>query len=160
MNVIEYLQNNVEPEYRFYSSTLPIITTPDMIVPFTINGRVYGCGKFNIGSIWYKLVKDNSIEGAIFYGLPNYITIRAKYPKINVIAKRIQDKVLNSMFIDLQNSKTRTELVQLRISINMIMNLSYLDSDTRLLWSNWIKELYWKRKAIINQYILDYVLPF
>ena len=28
---------------------------------FMINEKVYGCGKFNIGSTWYKLVKDNSI---------------------------------------------------------------------------------------------------
>ena len=57
------------------------------------------------------------------------------------------------MITDIHNSNSKTELVQLRIAVNMIMNLTYLDSDKRLEWSNWIKELYWKRKAVINQYI-------
>ena len=160
MNVIEYLQDKLEPEYRFYSSTLPIVTTPDMPVPFIINEKVYGCGKFNIGSTWYKLVKDNSIEGAIFYGLTNSLITRIKHPEIATIAKRVQSKILNVMITDIHNSNSKTELVQLRIAVNMIMNLTYLDSDKRLEWSNWIKELYWKRKAVINQYILDYILPF
>lgn len=160
MNVIEYLQSKLEPEYRFYPSTLPIITTPDMPIQFIINKKVYGCGKFNIGSTWYKLVKDNSIEGAIFYGLSDSLITRINHPKITIIAKRIQNKILNTMITDIHNSSTKTELVQLRIAVNMIMNLTYLDSNKRLEWSNWIKELYWKRKAVINQYILDYILPF
>ena len=56
--------------------------------------------------------------------------------------------------------QTKTELVQLRIANSMIMNLKCLSSDDRILWANWIKELYWERKKILHRWYLEYVLPF
>lgn len=160
MNVIEYLQTNLEPVYRFYAGHIPILTTHDMNTPFILNGKVYCTGFINIGKNWYKIVVDESMDGAITYGLRNYISIRATHPEIYTIIRRIQDKLMLSMIANLESTSTKTELVQLRIVTNMIMNLTYLDSDIRLDWTNWIRDLYWKRKAAVHQYIINYVLPF
>ena len=51
------------------------------------------------------------------------------------------------------------ELVNLRINVNLIYKLP-LSIEQKRKWADWIKELYWNRKVLLNQWYIDYVLPF
>lgn len=160
ITAIEYLQTNLRPEYRFYPGKLVILTTPNTSTPFMLGNKVYCTGYFDIRNNWYKIIRDDSIDGAITYGMCNYIYTYAEHPEIYKLIKRIQNKVMLPMINNPENSNTKTELVQLRIATNMIMTLKFIEHNEKLVWANWIRDLYWKRKALINQYIIDYILPF
>lgn len=161
MNAFEYLQKNISKEYSFYPGTIIALTTKDATTPFILNGKEYCTGRINIGKQYYNLLKDESSDGAIFSGLPNSILVRIENPVLNTIAQKIQDKIMVFAVDHAEMQQTKTELVQLRIADSMIMNLKCIESNyDRLLWANWIKELYWERKKILHRWYLEYVLPF
>lgn len=160
MKAFEYLQKNIKKEYSFYPGTVISLTTKDAVTPFKLNGKEYCTGRTKIGNQYYNFLKDESSDGAIFSGLPDNIYKRIEYPILNTIAQRIQDKIMIFAVSHAEMQQTKTELVQLRIANSMIMNLKCLSSDDRILWANWIKELYWERKKILHRWYLEYVLPF
>ena len=57
-------------------------------------------------------------------------------------------------------ANTKTELVRLRIAVNMIYTLDCLTESEKITWSNGIKDLYWERKKLLQQWYVTYVLPF
>lgn len=160
MKAFEYLQKNIDKEYSFYPGIFIALTTKDAVTPFMLNGKEYCVGRVNIGNQYYNFIRDESTDGAIFRGLPNSIHKRIENPVLETIAKRIQDKIMVFAVTHAEMQQTKTELVQLRIANNMIMNLKCINSDDRILWANWIKELYWERKKVLHRWYLENVLPF
>lgn len=160
MDAIEYLLNHLAEEYRFFPNANLVLTTKDMVCPFKLGEREYCTGFFDIGNKYYRIIKDYSTDGCIFRGLPNSLYVKAEYPVVCNIAKWVQEKIFNFMLANAEMQQAKTELVRLRIATNMIYGLSYLNADSKLLWSNWIRELYWERKKVLHQWYLDYVLPF
>lgn len=160
MDAIEYLLNHLAEEYKFFPDTKVVLTTKDMTCPHILGGKKYCVGFFDIDKQYYKFIKDYNIDGCIFKGLPNSLSIKAKYPTVYNIANWIQERIFNFMLSHTEIQQSKTELVRLRIATNMIYGLTYLDSDSKLLWSNWIKELYWERKKVLHQWYLENILPF
>lgn len=64
------------------------------------------------------------------------------------------------MLMNAEMAQSKTELVRLRIVVNMILSTPYLTHNMKILWSNWIKELYWERKKVLHKWYLDNILPF
>ena len=64
------------------------------------------------------------------------------------------------MITNAEFAQSKTELVRLRIAVNMINSLSYLSHNDKILWTNWVQELYWERKKILHEWYLQYILPF
>lgn len=160
MKATDYLKMNLDGLYKKRALTIPVLTTPDRHIPFKLNGREYCVGKMNFGKEWYAFLKDETSDGSILYGLPQAIKVQIKHPNIRTIVDWINDKLFEPMIMNSEFAQTKTELVRLRIAVNMINSIPYLDNNSKILWSNWIKELYWERKKILHEWYLQYVLPF
>lgn len=160
MGAVEYLLNHLAEEYKFFPDTKVVLTTKDMNCQHVLAGKEYCVGFFDIDNKYYKFVKDYNADGCIFRGLPNSICVKAKYPAVYNIADWMQKKIFNFMISHAEVQQSKTELVRLRIATNMIYGLPYLDNNSKLLWSSWVKELYWERKKILHQWYLENILPF
>ena len=64
------------------------------------------------------------------------------------------------MIANAEFAQSKTELVRLRIAVNMINSLPYLSHNDKILWTNWVQELYWERKKVLHEWYLQYILPF
>nr|DAJ18142.1 MAG TPA: hypothetical protein [Podoviridae sp. ctY3D12] len=155
-----YLTINLDEVYKRHALTVPVLTTPDRCIPFMLNGREYCTGKMNFGKAWYAFLRDETSDGAIMRGLPNSIEMQIKHPSIRTIVDWITDKLFEPMITNAEFAQSKTELVRLRIAVNMINSLSYLSHNDKILWTNWVRELYWERKKILHEWYLQYILPF
>ena len=108
MKAFEYLQKNIKKEYSFYPGTVISLTTKDAVTPFKLNGKEYCTGRTKIGNQYYNFLKDESSDGAIFSGLPDNIYKRIEYPILNVIAQRIQDKIMVFAVSHAEMQQTKT----------------------------------------------------
>ena len=72
----------------------------------------------------------------------------------------IQKNLTTYMIDTAEYANTKTELVRLRIAVNMIYKLDCLTESEKITWSNGIKDLYWERKKLLQQWYVTYVLPF
>lgn len=160
MDAKEYLLNHLAEEYRPHRGTVVVLTTKDAYIPFMLNGRIYCTGKMDIDNQWYAFIADETVDGCILHGLPRSLFIRTKYRAVNAIAEWINNNIFRFMLEHSEVQQSKTELVRLRIAVNMISTAPYLDKDSKILWSNWVKELYWERKKVLHQWYLENILPF
>lgn len=150
----EYLN---QTKYRFISGSMPLITMGG-VNPFIKDDKIYCTGCFEIGKIKYTFVKLE-LDGQIILNLPKCTQYQIKYPKhIFNIWKRL-DKFFRDIVISAEFPNQDRELVQLRINVNLIYQLP-LPKEDKIQWADWIKELYWRRKVILNEWYIKYVLPF
>ena len=153
MTAIEYIQ--LSP-YSKYKGTIPVINTG--FNPFMLNGEVYCTGTMDINNMSYSFIRVN-LDGRILQGLPNSVNNIIEYRKqIYNLWKRIDD-FFNTVIDTAEASRPNTELVKLRIIVNLIYNLPIPQND-RHEWASWIKELYWSRKVYLNKWYIEYILPF
>ena len=155
-----YLQSNIDPIYRITPGIVIIPITADTVTPFMLNNRVYCTGRVMLDT-FCAIIRDYTIDGAIIRGLPNAVMTIRLYPRINGLISYINEKLLGIMMInELESPNSKTYLVRLRIVVNMIYNLSFLTSEQKRIWSEWIKELTWARMACLNSWYIKYMLPY
>lgn len=110
-------------------------------------------------AVCYEHCITNDYDGRIIEGLPYALDFQFKHRKeFFFIVKRL-DKFFSNMFQNVDYTANNRELVNLRININLIYKTS-LSKEYKLQWADWIKELYWNRKALLNQWYINNVLPF
>lgn len=155
-----YLQSNIDPIYRITPGIVIIPITADTVTPFMLNNRVYCTGRIMLDT-FCAIIRDYTIDGAIIRGLPNAVMTIRLYPRINGLISYINEKLLGIMMInELESPNSKTYLVRLRIVVNMIYNSSFLTSEQKRIWSEWIKELTWARMACLNSWYIKYMLPY
>lgn len=171
MNAFDYLQKNIEPIYSFYPGTTVQLISDKTQPPYRLsNGEPYFLGFINSQKGTYAILSDPRQDGAIeryvhdkkhnaFIGLPHNLHYRMHTLQIAIISNRIKDRVMLPMIENCEFAQTKTELVQLRIAVNMIMSLD-IDYTDKFNWAEWIKELYWERKKVLHEWYLEYILPF
>ena len=153
MTAIEYIQLT---SYKKYRGSVPVVDTG--FTPFKLDNELYCTGRIKVNDIFYCFIRTN-LDGRIIEGLPNAVSKLIEYRKeIYDLWKRI-DKFFSRMIENAEQSNPLTELVKLRIIVNLIYNLP-IAKEERLQWADWIKELYWNRKALLNKWYIENVLPF
>lgn len=154
MTALEYLQLNAKPEYRIFSrSTITQIACDSDAVGTT------GSYFTEVGTqVCFE--KDSTHDGCIYLGLPLAIVNMDKFPIIIITGDWIEQNLFKLMLQNAEFPQTKTELIMLRISVNMILKLNCLSTMDRIAWSEWIKELYWNRKAVLHKWYCECVLPF
>lgn len=150
----EYL---MQSKYAPFEGSIPVISMGNHH-PFIKDGEIYCTGSIKIDSIQYDFIKTK-LDGQILLKLPDCINYQIKYPN-NIY--RMWDRLnefFNNLIIFAEFPNQNRELVQLRINVNLIYQLP-LPKEDKLQWADWIKELYWNRKALLNEWYIKYVLPF
>lgn len=161
MNASEYLSINLPRIYQPFPDTIVTITNKDINPPFRLpNGDIYCTGSYYQNNKQILFIKNYDTDGCIYRGLEGSIFYKTYNPKINQVGRWIDDNVFKPMLDNAEIPKTKTELVKLRIAVNMILNLHYLTAKDKLRWYEWIKELYWNRKAVLHKWYIEEVLPF
>lgn len=143
MEATEYLINNIAPKYSYFPGIL-------------------GCRKYvENGCDTFEFLNSNSLDGAILRGWHRFpLYLWSHYKEIHTVELYVQNEVMLRMLNNAELPQTKTELVKLRIAVNRINSLTFLSAEDRLMWMNWIKELYWERKKILHKWYLEYILPF
>lgn len=143
MEAIEYLITKIAPKYSYF--------------PGILGYRLYkenGCDVM-------EFLNSSCIDGAILRGWGRFfLYMKDHFKEIHEIEMYIQNEVMLRMLNNAEMSQIKTELVKLRIAVNMIYSLKCLKAEDKNLWANWVKELYWERKAKLHQWYIEYVLPF
>ena len=156
----DYLQSNIDEIYKIMPSIVVIPITNNIVTPFMLNGKIYCTGRIMLDTLC-AVLRDYSVDGAIIYGLPNAVMTIRLHPNIHTVIRYVNDKLLGIIMInELESPNSKTYLVRLRIAVNMIYNLSYLTSEQKFMWSEWIKELTWARMACLNSWYIKYMLPY
>lgn len=150
----EYL---AQSKYAPFKGSIPMIPMGNCH-PFIKDGELYCTGSIIYNHIKYDFIKVN-MDGRILIGLPNYIEYQIQKPNyLYQIWKRL-DEFFNELIIFAEFPDQNRELVNLRINVNLIYQLP-LPKEDKLQWADWIKELYWNRKVLLNEWYIKYVLPF
>lgn len=160
MTAEEYLNKCILDKYKPCPGCLIRPIPKDTIVPFIVNNKFYCTGKYNIGDKWWGFFTDYNTDGCIIKELPNSVQVRQNHPEVYLITKWIDKNLFKFMLENAEMPQAKTELVHLRIAVNMILKLEYLSKEDKDVWVNWIQELYWSRKRVLHQWYLEYVLPF
>lgn len=161
MDPLEYLNQNAITIYRPYADTTVVKTTKDYHPPFKLsNGQIFCTGSFYEGDKQFVFIKNPNCDGSIYYGLPGALFYKTYNPRINNIGRWLTNSLFKPMLDKAEIHDTKTELVKLRIGINMILSIHYLSAKDKLAWAEWIKELYWNRKAVLHKWYMEEVLPF
>ena len=161
MSPLEYLNQNIAKIYRSYPDVIVVKTTKDYYPPFKLpNDQIFCTGSFYEGNKQIIFIKNPKCDGSIYYGLPGALFYKTYNPRINKIGKWLTDNLFKPMLFEAEMHNIKTELVKLRIGVNMILNIHYLSAKDKLAWTEWIKELYWNRKAILHKWYMEEVLPF
>ena len=146
-----------QSEYSYFRGSIPVISMGDYH-PFIKDNELYCTGSIRINSIQYNFIKTE-LDGRILLGLPNCIEYQIKYPhNIYIMWDRLNEFFRN-LIIFAEFSDQNRELVQLRINVNLMYTLP-IPKEDKIRWADWIKELYWNRKALLNEWYIKYVLPF
>lgn len=159
MSPLDYLRTHLPEVYQPIPDTIVVVTTKDMNFPFKLNGIIHCTGSYIKGNKQIAYIKDYTVDGCIYLGLNDYIFYKTYNPKINKIGKWISDNLLTPMLDNAEMPECKTELVKLRIAINLILSLN-ISTESKIKWSEWIKELYWNRKAVLHKWYMEEVLPF
>ena len=160
MSPLEYLNQNIVKMYRPYPDVIVVKATKDYNPPFKLpNGQIHCTGSFYHGGKQFLFIKNNECDGCIYYGLPNSIFYKTYNPKINSIGNWLNNSLFAPMIQNAEMQSTKTELVKLRIGINIILETN-ISVSSKLAWTEWIKELYWNRKAVLHKWYMEEVLPF
>lgn len=150
----EYLAQSA---YAYFKGTVPVISM-GKVHPFIKDNEIYCVGTIKVNNLQYNFIKTN-LDGRILLGLPNSIDHQIKYPEqLYGIWIRL-NRFFSDLIIFAEFPDQNRELVQLRINVNLIYQLS-MPKEDKIQWAEWIKELYWNRKALLNEWYIKYVLPF
>lgn len=161
MTPLEYLEKNAPSMYLPFADTIVEIVPKDYNPPFRLpNGRIYCTGSICEKDKHYVFIKNYKVDGCIYHGLKDSIFYKTYNPRINDIGKWITNSLFNPMLETAEMPEIKTELVKLRIAVNMILQLHYLSAKDKIAWTEWIKELYWNRKAVLHKWYIEEVLPF
>lgn len=159
MTALEAIQSN--PDYSSFKGTLPLVLT-SKYHPFIKDNELYCVGTFKEKGLEYGFFKVNR-DGRILQGLPHSIDYQIQLKSILWELWGRIDNLFSALIIFSEQQgmlRVDTELVQLRIIVNMIYSLPIISKEDKSLWVDWVKELYWNRKSILNQWYIDNVLPF
>lgn len=156
MTAREYLEQ--DSEYSPLPGTY-ILYVQGETLPFIHNNKIYCTGSFRENNIQWGFFKTKDYDGRIIYGLSNAIDYQVKHRKeFKSIISRL-NRFFENMIECAELANTNSELINLRINVNLIYNLS-LSAEQKTQWADWIKELYWNRKKLLNSWYIEYVLPF
>lgn len=154
MTVKEYL--NQFKNYSYYQGCIPLILLSDYTY-FEKDNKEYCTCTFKQDGLKYGCFKTN-LDGRILHELRHSIDYQIQLrTDLLYIWKRL-DYLFNHM-LQVNDNNLDRELVLLRIAINMIDQLD-MDFNDRIQWTEWLRELFWKRKSIFNEWYIKYVLPF
>lgn len=156
MTAQEAIESNLD--YSPFKGTIPLVLT-SRIHPFMRNGEEYCTGTFKENGLEYGFFKVNN-DGRILQGLPHQIDYQIQLKGVLWELWKRLDSFFKVIVILAEFSDNNRELVQLRIAINMIYTLPIISKEDKFIWVEWIKELYWNRKVILNKWYIDNVLPF
>ena len=154
MTAEEYL---AQTKYRYITGSMPVLSMGE-VHPFIKDDKIYCTGTIIINNTEYEFIKID-LDEQIILGLPKRSIYQLKYPKIIFNTWKRLNKFFHDTVISAEFPNQDRELVQLRINVNLIYQ-SPLPREDKLQWADWIKELYWNRKAILNEWYIKYVLPF
>ena len=154
MTAEEYL---AQTKYRYIIGSMPVLSMGE-VHPFIKDDKTYCTGTIIINNTEYEFIKID-LDEQIILGLPKRSMYQLKHPKIIFNIWKRLNKFFQGMVISAEFPNQDRELVQLRINVNLIYQLP-LPREDKLQWADWIKELYWNRKAILNEWYIKYVLPF
>ena len=116
-------------------------------------------------------LNDHELHGKIIISYKSYFILSNRYPVMYTyiylpdvqpvwkFMNFISDKIIKQMFENVEINNTNTDLVRLRIAINMIDKLP-IDIELKQKTSEWLKGYFWERKRFLQQWYLDNVLPF
>lgn len=150
----EYL---AQSEYAYFEGSMPVISMGN-VHPFIKDNEIYCTGTINVGKTQYHFIKVK-LDGRILEGLPNCINHQIKYPReIFTMWDRLNEFFRN-LIVFAKFSDQNRELVQLRINVNLMYTLP-IPKEDKIRWADWIKELYWNRRVLLNEWYIKYVLPF
>lgn len=156
MTAQEAIESNLD--YSPFKGTIPLVLT-SRVHPFMRGGKEYCTGTFKENGLEYGFFKVDN-DGRILQGLPHQIDYQIQLKRaLWELWKRL-DSFFKAIVILAEFSDNNKELVQLRIAVNMIYALPIISKEDKLAWVEWIKELYWNRKVILNKWYIDNVLPF
>lgn len=154
MTAEEYL--NQFKDYSYYQGCIPLILLSDY-THFKKDNEEYCTCTFKQDGLKYGCFKTN-LDGRILHELRHSIDYQIQLrTDLLYIWKRL-DYLFNHM-LQVNDNDLNRELVLLRIAINMIDQLD-MDFNDRIQWTEWLRELFWKRKSIFNEWYIKYVLPF
>lgn len=159
-DIITFVNRNIEriyeiKTYGFWPIQMNTVKeTMDYYNKYNINSRSYEVYNNKYYIIDYIKYDDNitNVQKLYYYLLENR--------ELFNIVFYANNNLFNLMIKNAEFPQAKTELVKLRIIVNMIMKNETLDGSTKVLWSNWIKELYWERKKVLHEWYLQYILPF
>lgn len=128
---------------------------------FILNNKVYCTGTIKENGVNLNFYRTNDYDGRIISGLPHAIDFQLYHRREYFTIVNRLNKFFHDMVEDAEAQRTchNSELVNLRINVNLIYKLPIAHED-KVQWADWIKELYWNRKALLNQWYIDNVLPF
>lgn len=156
MTAQEAIESNLD--YSPFKGTIPLVLT-SRVHSFMRGGKEYCTGTFKENGLEYGFFKVDN-DGRILQGLPHQIDYQIQLKgALWELWKRL-DSFFKAIVILAEFSDNNKELVQLRIAVNMIYALPIISKEDKLAWVEWIKELYWNRKVILNKWYIDNVLPF
>lgn len=156
MTAQEAIESNLD--YSPFKGMIPLVLT-SRVHPFMRSGEEYCTGTFKENGLEYGFFKVDN-DGRILQGLPHQIDYQIQLKgALWELWKRL-DSFFKAIVILAEFSDNNKELVQLRIAVNMIYALPIISKEDKLAWVEWIKELYWNRKVILNKWYIDNVLPF
>ena len=154
MTAEEYL---AQSKYAPYEGTMTVLEMGDNC-SFIKDNHINCVGRIKVDNLFYVHIKVD-LDGRIIEKLPDCIFYQIHKPNaIYRMWKRLDSFFMNLIIFAEFGNQDR-ELVELRINVNLIYQIPIAKED-RLQWADWIKELYWNRKAILNEWYIKYVLPF
>lgn len=167
MTALEYLKRNIDINYIPYPSTHFNLLSSDYTNPEAIRTIPNCNGIYILGKRKFAMITDYMCDGAIYrsqYGKGinsnTYYLLKPLNPNFSKLGKWINDNLFKNMINEVETTSVLTELVKLRIAINLIYTAPFLSITDKMQWSEWIKELYWSRKAVLNKWYIEEVLPF
>lgn len=145
-------------DYSRFKGSVPLITT-GRCHPFIKDGEIYCTGTLKENNLEYGFFRTN-LDGRILLGLPHSVEYQINL-RNNIwnLWKRLDD-FFNAVIETAEFANNDRELIQLRINVNFIYTLPIVPAEHKRAWANWIKELYWNRKVLLNQWYIENVLPF
>ena len=156
MTVKEYL--NQFKNYSYYQGCIPLILLSDYTY-FEKDNKEYCTCTFKQDGLKYGCFKTN-LDGRILHELRHSIDYQIQLKGVLWELWKRLDSFFKAIVILAEFSDNNRELVQLRIAINMIYTLPIISKEDKFIWVEWVKELYWNRKVILNKWYIDNVLPF
>lgn len=143
--------------YAYFKGSMPVISMGGN-PPFIKDNEIYCTGTITVNKVQYNFIKVE-LDGRILFGLPNCINHQIKQPSNIFWMWNRLNEFFRNLIIFAEFSDQNRELVQLRINVNLMYTLP-IPKEDKIRWADWVKELYWNRKALLNEWYIKYVLPF